>query len=215
MAKSSLNNAPNMIQDSIFGDRFSRDKINSEDNYHSNKLILQIKNGDEKAFNELFYNYRGMLFNFIKLSLPDEAEIENIVQEVFVRIWINRQSLDHQKEIKPFLYSIAKNLIKDQLRKHLIRQKYLQKVRKEEIPVHYSISNELEYSELKESIDAFIERMPEQRKNIFLLSRNEGKTYKQISEQLGVSENTVDTQIRRALNGLRKIILKTTIWLFF
>lgn len=177
-------------------------------------LIIKVKQGDEKAFSELFHHYRGKLFNFIRLSLMDEWDIENIVQEVFIRIWIKRETIDPEQGIEPFMFTIAKNLIKDQLRKQLIRQKFITALSQAEQKTDIHDINILEIEQLEQQLNMLIDQMPERRREIFMLSRVEGKTYKQISDELGISVNTVDTQIRRALEGLKKTYSQATIWIF-
>lgn len=178
------------------------------------ELVQRIKNGDERAFDTLFYNYRGKLFNFLKSGLPDDIEIEGMVHEAFLRVWLKRGELDARQGIQPFLFSIARNLLRDQLRKNLVRQKYLSGFLSNKEEAYSSPEKEMEYAELEKSIMDYIANMPERRRNIFELSRNEGKTYAQIARELGISENTVDTQIRKALNGLRRLLRQVAIYFF-
>nr|WP_320000306.1 RNA polymerase sigma-70 factor [uncultured Draconibacterium sp.] len=178
------------------------------------ELLRRIKGGDERAFDSLFYKYKGKIYHFLKLSLPDDHQTEGIVQEVFIRLWLKRKEINVSQGIQPFLFSIARNLMRDQLRKNLVRQKYLSSLSFTQNEVYSSPEREMEYAEFEKRVMDYIENMPERRRHIFELSRNEGKTYLQIANELGISVNTVDTQIRKALHGLRSLILKVVTCFF-
>jgi RNA polymerase sigma-70 factor (ECF subfamily) len=173
-------------------------------------LIGKIKNGDILAFEKLFNTYQGKLLAFVRMSLSYDAE--EIVQDVFVRLWERREVLDPQKSLKSYLYTIAKNRLYDYLRKSLYQKKYL-----EESVVDQSLYDTSEdYINLKETervLNDLIQLLPEKRRKVFELSRFEGKTYRQISEEMSISENTVDTQMKKALAFLRKGFIKISSYL--
>ncbi|MFA5326477.1 MAG: RNA polymerase sigma-70 factor [Prolixibacteraceae bacterium] len=179
-------------------------------------LLLRIKKGDEVAFELVFYKYKGKLYDFIRRSLPANEDAESMVQEIFVKLWSNREQLNPAKSLNAFLYTIARNEIFGHLRKLLVRRKYF-----EELSFSLKESSEttdwqIEYNELKSIVDQLISSMPEKRREIYILSRNEGLSYKEISAQLGISENTVDTQIRKALAFLKENLKrKMSLVLFF
>jgi RNA polymerase sigma-70 factor, ECF subfamily len=167
-------------------------------------LLQRIKDGDEVAFELLFYKYKGKLYDFVKHSLSVNEDSESIVQEIFVRLWINRSQLDPTKSLNAYLYTMARNEVFGHLRKLLVRRKYL-----EELNFSLKESSEtsdwqIEYEELKSMVARLIGMMPEKRREIFVLSRSEGLSYKEIAGQLGISENTVDSQIRKALAFLKE-----------
>ncbi|MDP3434237.1 MAG: sigma-70 family RNA polymerase sigma factor [Bacteroidota bacterium] len=87
-------------------------------------LIVRIKNGDEVAFELVFYKYKGKLYDFVRRSLSEEEDPESIVQEVFVKLWMNRAELDPQQSFNGYIYTIARNEIYGHLRKQLTRKKY-------------------------------------------------------------------------------------------
>ena len=179
-------------------------------------LLLRIKKGDEIAFELIFYRYKGKLYDFIHRSLPSDEDAESMVQEVFTKLWINRHQLDPSKSLNGLLYRIARNELFGHLRKVLVRRRYL-----EELSFSMERSNDIterqiEYIELKKLVAQLVAAMPEKRKQIFKLSREEGLTYKQIALQLGISENTVDSQIRKALDYLKENLRKKlSLILFF
>jgi RNA polymerase sigma-70 factor (ECF subfamily) len=167
-------------------------------------LMLRIKNGDEVAFELVFHRYKGNILGFINKSLPQEEDAEGIVQDVFVKLWTNRDKLDPSKSLNAFLYTVARNELYGHLRKTLTKRKYLEELYFSSNDLVDDTQKEMEFNELKNTVAGLIKALPEKRRAIFILSREEGLTYKEIAAQLGVSENTVDTQIRKALSFLKE-----------
>lgn len=182
---------------------------------NDNDLIARIKEGDEVAFELVFYRYKGKLYDFIRRSLPEEEDIESIVQEIFVRIWINRVELDPAQSFNGYIYTIARNEIYGHLRKLMTRKKYQQEILQSLTDSSNSTEKQIEYQELERIISKLIEEMPEKRREIFRESRVEGLSYREISEKLHISENTVDTQIRKALGFLKTKLRNYYSILFF
>ncbi len=167
-------------------------------------LIIRIKRGDEVAFELVFYKYKGKLYDFIRRSLPEEEDVESIVQEIFVKLWLNRLNLDPDQSFNGYIFAIARHEIYGHLRKLLTRKKYNEELFHSLQESSNTTENQIEYQELEKIIEEIIEEMPEKRKEIFKQSRLEGLSYREISEKRNISENTVDTQIRKALNFLKK-----------
>ena len=169
------------------------------------KILLQkLKQGDEMAFEILFYRYRGKVGNFIKRSIPPQLDLEEIVDEVFLRIWINKEKLDSNGLFGPYLFKIARNLVIDVLRKNINRSVYLHDndVVRADLSINEADAG-IEEKELESWFKAVLNQLPQKRKDIFLMSRFEDLSYKEIAKKLNISENTVDTQIRRALLFLK------------
>lgn len=176
---------------------------------HKDKdLLLRIKKGDEVAFELLFYRYKGKLYDFIRHSLPPGEDAESMVQDVFTKLWINRHLLDPDKSLNAFLYRIARNEVFNHLRKVLVRRKYLEELSFSLEGASETTQRQMEYMELKALVAQLVGAMPEKRRQVFLMSREEGLSYREIATQLGISENTVDSQIRKALDFLKENLRK-------
>ncbi len=178
-------------------------------------MLLRIRKGDEVAFELVFYRYKGKLYDFIRRSLPADEDIESLVQEVFTKLWINREQLDPDKSLNAFLYTLARNEMFGHLRKLLVRRKYLEELNFELHESGNPTERQFEYEELQREVVRLIGELPEKRREIFELSRNEGLSYRQIAQQLDISENTVDTQIRKALAFLKEQLKKRMSLLLF
>lgn len=180
------------------------------------ELLHRIKNGDEVAFELVFHRYKGFLLDFVRKSLPKEEDAEGLVQEVFVKLWTNRHHIEPSKSLNAFLFTIARNQIYDRLRKLLSKRKYLEELYYSSRESDEQSEKQMEYDELKEIVDNLVEQLPEKRREIFVLSREEGLSYREIAIRLGISENTVDSQIRKALSYLKENLQqKITFILFF
>jgi len=179
-------------------------------------LLLRIRKGDEVAFELVFYRYKGKLYDFIRRSLPASEDAESMVQEIFVRLWSNREQLDPAKSLNAFIYTMARNEIFGHLRKLMVKRRYLEELSFSLNESSETTDRQLEYNELKSVVAQLVSSMPERRREIYVLSRNEGLSYKEIASQLGISENTVDSQIRKALTYLKENLkMKMSLLLFF
>jgi RNA polymerase sigma-70 factor (ECF subfamily) len=185
------------------------------DKQQENDLLRALKSGDFDAFNILYEKHHRQLYAFaLKLS-KNIHEAEEIVQSVFVSIWENRALIDPQKSFHNYLFRIAQNRFYDIMRKRLLNDCYLDYVKQYEESVVDDIIVNIENAEIREILQQLLLQVPERRRLIFELNRFQGLSYKQIAEQLQISENTVDSQIRHVLNFLRKELPKRLISLFF
>ena len=149
--------------------------------------------------------------------MPSEEDREGIVQEIFINLWLNRNSLDEDKPLKPYLFTIAKNQIYDHLRKIYSKRKYLDLLFLDYSTNPVSSENEVEYWEFERYLLNKINQLPERRIEIFKLSKLEGKSYRKIATLLGISENTVDMQMRSANSAINQAIKQylTCLVIFF
>lgn len=180
---------------------------------NENTWIKKLKNGDKKAFEVVFEHYKNYLYLFIRKALPSEEDPEGIVQEVFISLWLSRENLDENKSLKPWLFTIAKNQIYDHLRKLYSKRKYLDSLLSDYAANDDSAANEVEYWEFERYLSDQINQLPERRREIFKLSKLEGKSYREIASLLKISENTVDMQMRSANSTIYKAIKQYLAWL--
>ena len=169
------------------------------------------------AFEILYYRYRGKVSNFIKKSLPTRVDLEETVHEIFLRVWMNKEKMDVNRPFEPYLFKIARNLVIDELRKSVENKVYLQDgAFKADMSIQDADSN-LEEKELQTWFKSLLDQLPPKRREIFLMNRFEDLSYREIASKLNISENTVDTQIRRTLDFFRIEFkkLKSFLFLFF
>lgn len=165
--------------------------------------ILALKEGDLVAFNHLFDRYGKRLFHFSIGYLKSTENAEEIVQEVFMRIWENRLELSAQKSLEAYLFTIARNGILNTIRKSKSEQAYLNYT-KINSGKNVLLDEELNFNELEEAYHQVIEQLSPRRKEIFLLSREQSFSNVEIAEKMNISVKTVENQMTSAISEIRK-----------
>jgi len=163
-----------------------------------NNLLLQIATGDQLAFRKLFVQYHQHLGNYI-FRITNSAELaEEIVQDVFMKIWIKRETLAAVRNFKAYLFVISKNQALNCLRK-IVKERSL-KTSLENI-----LSSEEEDQDLSEYyrlVDEAINLLPPQQQRVYLLSRHERLKYLEISDEMNISSETVKKYLKIANSSI-------------
>lgn len=163
-----------------------------------------LRNGDHKAFEVVFIAYFNKVKYFINGLLRSEEDAEELAQELFVKLWTSRLSIDLDKKFSTYLYVIARNLAFNFLKSKYVRESYAND------PYHVEEivdADEVVWAkELERMLHIAVEKMPDRRKEIFTLSRNEGLSNEEIATRLDISKKTVENQLSLALKELRQVI---------
>lgn len=167
------------------------------------KWIAQIRDGDAQAFESLFRSYCSKLVRFSYRFVHDADTAENIVQDVFVNIWTHRASLDPQRNFRSYIYASVRNRALEDLRHQQVVQDAVADL-KTLVPDVRTPEDEHHSRELAIAIQRAIDKLPERCRTIFVMSRTDRLTYREIAEVLDISVKTVETQMGRALQVLRK-----------
>jgi RNA polymerase sigma-70 factor (ECF subfamily) len=172
-------------------------------NSSDEELVEKLRKGDIEAFDAVFEKYSNRLFGFAMKYLKSKEETEGLVQDVFLKIWENRKALKKDASLKSYLFTISyHNICK------FFRKKQLQGQLKEEIGLATGISvdteEQIDYHSTLEQIEKLIEKLPPKQRAIFLKSRKEGKSTREIAEEMHLAPGTVDNHISAALKFLRK-----------
>jgi RNA polymerase sigma-70 factor (family 1) len=155
----------------------------------------------EAAFSELYNRNWQFLYNSVYGILRKHEDAMDVCQALFVWLWENRSRLVIRTNFKAYLFVAAKYKVANLIREGKVRNTLFENVDFERIPDESF--NQLEVKELENLINQLINELPPKCREIFLLSREQGLTHKQIARQLNISEKTVDEQISRALRKLR------------
>lgn len=172
------------------------------------QLIPAVRSDDHYAFDELFRKYGPSLLSFVVSVLKDEYEAEEVVQDVFFKIWEKRRDLDPSLSFKSYLFTIALNTTKNFYRKKLQEEKYKQDVALELNIDRTSDLDVIEYRNLLDYVDKIIEKLPPSRREIFILSKKDGLKNPEIAKLLNISEQTVKNQLVSAMKFLRSEAVK-------
>lgn len=165
--------------------------------------IKSLNNGDRAEFTALYNYYWKQVYNFSRLYINNEHKIEEVVQDVFIKIWEKRDTIQDNDSLKGLLFIITRNLIFGKFRKDVNETFYKLSVLNS-VEQSYNIDEEIEAKDLKNLIDLLVQELPPRCRKIFLLSRQENKSYKEIATILSISEKTVENQISKALKYLRE-----------
>lgn len=171
------------------------------------RLIELIREGDPLSFEILFQKYYVRFYNFVLNLTKNPQTAEDIVQNVFMKIWINRKNLRPDQSIHNYIYVLSKHEVLNHLRDRKVYTQVERLVMADE-PYEAVTDQNMDLKELDDRIRKFIAAMPEQRRKVFLLSRYRGMGNKAIAELMGLSVRTVDRHINLALTSLRKEFLK-------
>lgn len=168
-----------------------------------NELLAQLRLGNKEAFKAIYLKYHGRIYNFCLKMITDADEAQDIVQHVFIALWNQREQVDLNKPVEGYIYALARYTLYHAFRKKLIHKAAMENLIHETQPPVEAIE-EITYKELEIYLEDLIEKLPAKRREIFKMNRSEGLTYKEIATRLNISENTVDTQIRKSLHLLRQ-----------
>lgn len=185
-----------------------------EDLEKINYLIAHIANDDTGAFETLFHLYHKRVYAFAQSLLNSSEDAEEIVQNVFMALWNQRKNLHVTSSFTSYIFAIARNMVYEQIRQKINKKAFSEYYLEHNVEYSFITDEEVVCNELKAKIQKCIDLLPERRREIFVLSRVEKLSYKEIAEKLNITENTVDTQIRHALNALRRQLTEYLVFIF-
>jgi len=167
------------------------------------ELIEKLRIGDVDAFDLVYQRYAGKLYAFSLKYLKSKEESEELVQSVFLKVWENQKNLKKDTSFKSYLFTIAYNEICNLFRRRKYQQNLITKIETESSEASGETEDQIEFQFVAEQVDQIIARLPEKQKTIFLKSRQEGKSNKEIADELGLSRGTVDNYISESLKFIR------------
>jgi len=174
-------------------------------NTSDSELVEKLRKGNVEAFDAVFKKYGDRLFGFALKYLKSKEEAEELVQDVFLKIWENRGTLKKDTSLKSYLFTISYHDICK-----FFRKKQLQEKLKEEIGLTTDAlvnpDEQIDYQSTLEQIEKLIEQLPAKQKVIFEKSRKEGKSTREIAREMHLTPGTVDNHISAALKFIRRHI---------
>lgn len=178
-----------------------------------NEVTIEgVKNGDMAAFDLVYRAYSKRLYRFVYGIIKTEIDAEEIVQEVFVKIWESHEKIDNFALFDSYLFTIAYNSTISLIRKKLSEKKYIQYIKSLQIPPQQkSAEINSDFEILSEKVNELIGKLPPRQKEVFKLHRENELTYRQIAEKLDISVNTVENHMSKALKFLRNNLNKESL----
>ncbi|HET9985961.1 MAG TPA: sigma-70 family RNA polymerase sigma factor [Longimicrobiales bacterium] len=180
------------------------------------ELVAHFLAGEKRAFGELAGRYHVRLINFIYRTIGDRDRAEDLVQETFIRVYRHLHRFDQSKKFSTWVYTIAGNLAKNELRNRsrnplVLFQTIKNNWEADHRPLEwedntYRPDDLFRKRHLKETVDRAVSQLPDHHRVVFVLREMEGKTYEEISEITGVNLGTVKSRLNRARNNFAQIV---------
>ena len=167
-------------------------------------VLQKMVSGDEEAFKYFFDTHYDDLCNFVNSYLRDTILSEDIVQNIFVHLWENKNKLPPDCSVKSYLYTASKNKSLNFLRNKKNQNRILESLKGSDELAEFTSDQYLEFDELHAVLQKGIEKLPDRCREIYKLSRNEGLSNKEIAEKLSISVKTVENQVTIAIRKLKE-----------
>ena len=179
-------------------------------------VVTSFLGGEERAFQELVERYQSRLLNFVYRTIGDREKAEDLVQEVFIRVYRHLHRFDRSKKFSTWIYTIASNLAKNELRNRsrnplVLFQTIKKNWQDEDRPLQFedpmSRPDDLyRKRHLRELVEQTVGQLPEHHRQVFVLRELEGKSYEEIAEITDCNLGTVKSRLNRARNSFAEII---------
>ncbi len=168
------------------------------------QLITLLKKDDREAFAEIYLRYAEQLIKFISSKIYDFEDASDLIQDLFVKLWEQRKDVKIDRNLKAYLFSVARYRIIDKIRKNSTHQAYATSIQVLALRYESLIEQELEAKEMQKRIDYSLDQLSPRLKQVYHMSREGNLSIPEIAEKLEVSQQTVKNQLSSALKHLRK-----------
>ncbi|RYZ35900.1 MAG: RNA polymerase sigma-70 factor [Sphingobacteriales bacterium] len=172
--------------------------------YNETDLLRQVTEGHEQAFGQLFHRYHQQLGAYIYQLTSSREQAEEVVQDVFLKIWINRANLGRIENFNTWLWVVSRNHALNAIRK-VIRENMRQS-EFEKLQPTASTTEEMISEEQFQLIDQAIRQLPPQQKKVFIMSRYGRLKYDEIAREMNISKETVKSYLQTAVSSIRKFV---------
>lgn len=166
------------------------------------KIISLLKKGEQSAFREIFHLYEKKLYAFVFTITKSHYSTEELLQEIFIKLWQERERIDTSLSFNAFVYTIARNLTYNHLRK-IANQENLKQEMWRNISYLNDVENHIIYSEYEDILEDILMQIPQRKRSIYILSKQEGKTNEEIADLLGISQKTVKNHLWKTLQTIK------------
>lgn len=172
------------------------------------QLITSLNTGDEAAFVKLFEAYSPILLSFMSKFNVDSEDINDTIQQTFLKIWENREKLDPNAPLKNYIITVAKNDLYNKIQRNIVAKK-----NNDLLGNHYQQISEHPSSDLTQVLNEILDSLPEKRAKVFKMSRIEGYSNKEIAQKLGISKSTVENHINNSSSIVKKMLKNFGFWI--
>lgn len=174
------------------------------------ELLIRLRSGDEQAFEILYHSHKRKLAGNLLRLLKSEELAQETLQELFLKIWDNRANIDPERSFRSYLFRIAQNMVYDLFRRSARDKRIETYLMSASSEMYSHIEEDIFNREMAQLLQQTIDMLPPQRKKVFTLFKIEGKSYKEISEEMSISNATINEHIQKANQFLRKQLNPTS-----
>lgn len=178
------------------------------DDMDEKELLLKLQQGDHRAFNSIYDRYKIQLGLRILRMVRSTEIAEELLQDLFLRLWNNRESIDTERPVKAYLYQIAKHMVIDLMRRATKEQHILQQIIAASTEFYEHVEESLFRKENEAMLQLAIDQLPPQRKKIFVHCKLEGMSYREVAELYSISTTTVNDHIQKSMHSIRDFLIK-------
>jgi len=172
--------------------------------YNEQSILLRLQQGDSDAFLELYNQYHSQLYHYVLRFVKSPAIAEDVLQDVFLKIWEIRSRIDPALSFKAYLYRICRNSVFKLLKKMAVDENLRVEVMLQLTQSVADADLKLLWQQYEAILQTAINNLSPQRQKVFRLCREEGKTYEQVAVELGISRNTVKEHMVLAMKLIRE-----------
>lgn len=168
--------------------------------------IKLLKQGSPRSFKFLYEQYVGVLYSFVIQLTDDRSIVQDIVQETFIRIWLNREKIDESQSFKNYIFTIARNSLLNELRRKVNQTLSLDSIIETDLQINQSVEQS-EYNELLiEKIKDAKKKLTPRQLQLFEMSKEQGMTVEEISKLTNLSGQTIRNQVHLAIKAIREYV---------
>lgn len=166
-------------------------------------LLASLKKGNRAAFEAIFDLYENRLYYFVFSITKSEYATEEILQEVFIKIWTKKETIDPKRSFESFIFTIAKNLTYNYLRNIANQQSLKEEYWKNISSLNEETKDSILLAEYEDIVQDILQQIPTQKRSIYILSKQQGKSNKEIADLLGITQKTVKNHLWKTLQIIR------------
>lgn len=167
-------------------------------------LLLRVAAGDEAAFGDLFHLWRDKLYFFILRITGDPEMAEDVLQDVFVKLWLHRDNLSGIHHFDAYLYTMSQNQAISGMRRMARETLILAELRNSETVSGLAVEETVIQRELVKKLQAILHKLPSQQRLVYIMTREQGMKQEEIARALKISASTVKNHMTRALHTIRQ-----------
>ena len=180
--------------------------MDEEISYKEKKLLEQVARGSETAFRLLYDIHHQRIYSFALFLTHSEVLAEEVTQEIFIKIWNHRTELSEIRQFDAWLKTLVRNQCYTFLNRLAKERLILQEINEQNTEGSNFTEENILFSDYSRLLQQLLDRLPEQQRKVFILSRQEGIKHEEIARQMGLSINTIKSHMKAALRNIRHII---------